>query len=80
MTRQLSERLKRDYVPKPIDQLAKVAPPKFIKSLETFGITHFVPIFWRDNVYGLYFFSPPMHVAWEEAAIMIASGAIPHFS
>jgi diguanylate cyclase (GGDEF)-like protein len=75
MTRQLSERLKRDYVPKPVDQLAKVAPTKFLQSLDTFGITHFVPIFWRDNVYGLYFFSPPVHVAWEEASVMIASAS-----
>jgi diguanylate cyclase (GGDEF)-like protein len=73
MTRQLAERLKRDYTPKPVDQLAKVAPARFIQSLESFGITHFVPIFWRDSVYGLYFFSPPVHVGREEGSAMIAS-------
>lgn len=52
---QLAERLKADFVPKRIDQLKNLLPAEFYQRLHSLHVDVYFPIFWRDNLYGLYF-------------------------
>ena len=50
----LAQFLKTDFFPRPINELKIFLSEKFIKKLEQYNIDVFFPIFWRENLYGLY--------------------------
>ncbi|MCK4632895.1 MAG: GGDEF domain-containing protein, partial [candidate division Zixibacteria bacterium] len=54
-SRKFFEELRDDFRPRPVGDLAGVVPATFIEELEAHGLDLFFPIYWRDNLYGVYF-------------------------
>lgn len=53
-SRQLAEHLCRDYLPRPIDQLKPHLPEPFCSTACGLGLDTYFPIYWQENLYGLY--------------------------
>lgn len=51
----LAESLRGSFGPEPITGLRNVLPDDYIARLRSFGLEYYFPIFWRENLYGLYF-------------------------
>ncbi len=54
-SRDFFEELRDDFRPRPIGDLSGVVPATFMEELEAHGLDLFFPIYWRDNLYGVYF-------------------------
>ena len=54
-TRALGERLRESYLPQPLESLESVVPPQIMAHLRADAFDLFFPVFWRDNLYGVYF-------------------------
>jgi diguanylate cyclase (GGDEF)-like protein len=52
--RSLGERLRESYLPQPVSALGEVIPPALMERLRAEELDLFFPVFWRDNLYGLY--------------------------
>ncbi len=52
---QLAQRLKADFLPRRFEQLKDLLPSQFNRRLNELHVDLYFPIFWRDNLYGLYF-------------------------
>ncbi len=50
-----ASRLREDFFPHPTSELAELLPNKLKESLSRFGMDIYIPIFWRENLYGVYF-------------------------
>jgi diguanylate cyclase (GGDEF)-like protein len=53
-SRQLAEHLCRDYRPRPIDELKPFLPEPFCSTACGLGLDTYFPIYWHNNLYGLY--------------------------
>ncbi len=53
-SRQLAECLCRDYRPRPIDELKPYLPEPFCSTACGLGLDTYFPIYWQQNLYGLY--------------------------
>ena len=52
--RELMQTLKADFFPREISPIKKYLPAKFVEKIDEFKIDQYFPVFWRDNLYGLY--------------------------
>jgi diguanylate cyclase (GGDEF)-like protein len=52
---QLADSLRGSFGPEPISGLRRQLPDDYVSRLESFGFEYYFPIFWRQNLYGLYF-------------------------
>ena len=62
-SQQLAERLKGDFLPRSLDDLRDVLPDSFRARVQGLGLDMFFPIFWRDNLYGIYFIKSTLETA-----------------
>ncbi|MEW5995871.1 MAG: hypothetical protein AB1744_15955, partial [Candidatus Zixiibacteriota bacterium] len=53
--RLLQERLQQGFVPGAIEQIRDLLPESFYHRLNGLNIDTYFPVFWRDNLYGVYF-------------------------
>jgi len=53
--RSLAQRLKEDFLPRDVQSLRDDLPAPFYQKLCALKVDVYFPIFWRDNLYGLYF-------------------------
>ncbi|HKK21080.1 MAG TPA: GGDEF domain-containing protein [candidate division Zixibacteria bacterium] len=51
----LATRLRADFFPHRTDELAELLPKRLQENLARFGMDIYIPIFWRENLYGVYF-------------------------
>jgi diguanylate cyclase (GGDEF)-like protein len=54
-TPELAAQLKKSFLPQAIPSLSGVLPTDIYARLVSFEIDRYFPIFWRDNLYGVYF-------------------------
>jgi diguanylate cyclase (GGDEF)-like protein len=72
-TRELMEQLKADFLPRPVDQLGSLLPERLGNRLNHFGVDMFFPIFWRENLYGVYFIRSNAEIRSPAFALLVAS-------
>ena len=71
-TDELSAFLRVDYAARKTSELAPFIAPSTSQALDKFQLNVFFPVFWRDNLYGLYFVSVPQKPRAEEALSILA--------
>jgi len=54
-SQELADFLREDFQPRPVGVLEKHLPGAFRENLNRYGLDLFFPIFWRENLYGVYF-------------------------
>ncbi len=70
---ELAGRLRADFFPHSTDKLADLLPPRLIESLRRFGLDLYIPIFWRENLYGVYFIRSTAETGSPAFLFMLAS-------
>lgn len=71
----LEELFCKNFRPQPIEILEKFLPDGFKQKLARFGIDLFFPVFWRENLYGVYFIKSTPDIKSTTFDLMIASMA-----
>ena len=51
----LGSKLQTTFMPRPLSDLSAMLPEPFTRKLESLEIDTFFPVYWRSNLYGLYF-------------------------
>lgn len=51
----LGSKLQVTFMPRPLSELAGMLPEPFVRKLQQLQIDTFFPVYWRSNLYGLYF-------------------------
>ncbi|MEA1981701.1 MAG: GGDEF domain-containing protein [candidate division Zixibacteria bacterium] len=74
-SKELDSRLRTDFLPKSIKNLQDVIPEQIFQRISDFGIDLYFPIFWRDNLYGIYFFKSKIKKQDQTFEFVIASFA-----
>lgn len=59
-SRQLVPRLQQSSLPRPVDELADLLSDSCLARLRKDSMDTFFPVFWRDNLYGIYFIKSNM--------------------
>ncbi len=72
---ELDSRLRTDFLPKSIQNLQDVIPGQIYQRISDFGIDLYFPIYWRDNLYGVYFFKSKIKKYDQAFEFVIASFA-----
>jgi diguanylate cyclase (GGDEF)-like protein len=54
-SRQLTSQLSADFLPRPVEDLKPHLPVDFYHRISEVGFDVVFPIYWRDNLYGIYF-------------------------
>ena len=70
---ELANRLREDFLPRLIAVMEGELPPRFYQNLQSHGLNLCFPIFWRDNLYGVYFIKSNLETSSESFNILIAS-------
>lgn len=70
---ELAEMLRADYLPRNMDLLRPFLPDRMLKKLKHFGFDIFFPVFWRENLYGIYFTRSSLEVRSPAFALLVAS-------
>lgn len=53
--RELADAVRADFFPRRVDVLKSVLPAPFMDTLKKHELDTFFPVFWRENLYGIYF-------------------------
>jgi diguanylate cyclase (GGDEF)-like protein len=69
----LSETLRKDFLPQPISALKPVLPTDFFQLLGRLEVDLFLPILWRENLYGLYFVRAPRQPLSPQFGVLVAA-------
>lgn len=69
---ELSAWVRQEYAPRASAEMAQFLPPITAQALQQFELETFFPVFWRDNLYGIYFISRPRHPQAAEALSVLA--------
>ena len=72
---ELEDLFRKDFQPQPIETLEPYLPGRFKQKLVKFGLDLFFPIFWRENLYGIYFIKSTPEIKSTTFDLMIASVA-----
>jgi diguanylate cyclase (GGDEF)-like protein len=70
--RQLAQRLQEDFLPRNIQHLKDDLPAPFYRKLHALKVDMYFPIFWRDNLYGLYFIHSTIETGSASFNLLIA--------
>ncbi|MBK7141086.1 MAG: GGDEF domain-containing protein [bacterium] len=71
-TPELATVLRKSFLPQELNALRGVLPKDLFERLAGFGIDLFFPIFWRDNLYGVYFLKSSPHTDNVSFGVMVA--------
>ncbi len=69
----LMKTLVSDYLPRPLEKLRPVLPKAYYEMLIRMELREFFPIFWRSNLYGIYFVRSTMETDVAAVNLLIAS-------
>lgn len=69
----LAKIIETDFLPRPVSDLDKYLPENFMPLLKKYKLELFFPIFWRDNLYGVYFISSNIETKSPAFKLMVAS-------
>ena len=69
----LSDVLRGDSLPRPVSDLALHLPASVLERLNHHGFDQFFPIFWRDNLYGIYLIKSTMATSSPSFRLLVAS-------
>lgn len=53
--KELADKLIQSYLPRSVDDIRDLIPSHLVESMIALGLTRFFPVFWRTNLYGVYF-------------------------
>jgi diguanylate cyclase (GGDEF)-like protein len=70
--RKLAQRLRSDFLPRRLEQLRELLPEAFYRRLHSLGVDTYFPIFWRDNLYGIYFIRSTIETASPTFTLLVA--------
>ncbi len=73
LSEEMARALKTQFLPQPIEQLERYLPEKFSHTLRRFGMNAYLPVLWRDNVYGIYFVRSNYEIHTPAFALLVAS-------
>lgn len=71
-TPELATILRRSFLPQRLESLATALPKDIYERFREFGIDRFFPIFWRDNLYGVYFLKSNPETSEVSFGMMVA--------
>ena len=69
----IDEILRKDYILRDITQLKSSFPSDYYEKLVQLGLDSFFPIFWRDNLYGIYFIKSSLATNERSFLTLVAS-------
>ncbi len=72
-SQQLADRLRESFLPQPIASLESVIPALAMQRLKAEELDLFFPVFWRDNLYGVYFVRTASEVSNSGFRLLVAS-------
>ncbi len=72
-TVKLANALEVDFLPRPVEILNGIFPDDFLTQLRKYNMELFFPIFWRNNLYGVYFISSNIETESLSFKLMVAS-------
>lgn len=71
----LAQKLSASFLPMKLEMLKGAVSPEYYKLLESFGVDVYFSIYWRDNLYGIYFVKSNMEVRTPAFTLLVASMA-----
>lgn len=71
-SQQLAQHLRENFLPQDIQHLKDEMPLPFYKRLCALNVDVYFPIFWRDNLYGLYFIRSTIETKSPSFSLLIA--------
>ncbi|MCK4605822.1 MAG: GGDEF domain-containing protein [candidate division Zixibacteria bacterium] len=71
----LAERLRTDYLPRNVHELDEgdIIPRETLQKLNDLGVDIYFPIFWRNNLYGVYFIRSTLETESHSFSFLVAS-------
>ena len=69
----LSKFVSEDFSPRKASLLKDLVPDKVIKQLERFNLDLFFPVFWKENLYGLYFVKTDSRSSDKSIGLLVAT-------
>lgn len=72
-SQKLADRLRESFLPQPLDSLESVIPAIALQRLKKEELNLFFPVFWRDNLYGIYFVRTSVEVSNPGFRLLVAS-------
>ncbi len=69
----LSDRVRESFHPRRLEEIAPLLPDPVQARLNQLAVDWFFPVFWRENLYGIYFVRGTNHTASAESLCMLAS-------
>lgn len=72
-TPELATRLREGFSPQPLTSLKSLLAEPVYRKLTDSGVNQFFPIFWRDNLYGVYFINSTMETTTPGFAMLVAN-------
>ena len=72
-TPELAGLLRTTFLPQPVSSIQSVLPQPLFSRLTEFQFDRFFPIFWRDNLYGVYFLKSNSKTSDVSFEVMVAS-------
>lgn len=72
-TPELADRLRESFSPQPLTSLKALLAEPVYRKLEESNVHLFFPIFWRDNLYGVYFINSTMATTTPGFVLLVAN-------
>jgi len=72
-TSELADRLRESFSPQPLSSLKPLLMEPVFRKLTDSGVNLFFPIFWRDNLYGVYFINSTIEMTTPGFAMLVAN-------
>lgn len=73
-SKELNLFLKKDFLPQPVEDLKEFFSESYLGNLKEQNLDKYFPIFWRDNLYGIYFIKST--IATETISFKVLIGAV----
>ena len=62
-----------DFLPRNINKLKSIVSEEFLLALESLGLDTYFPVYWRSNLYGVYFVSSNFETKSPSFTLLVAS-------
>ena len=72
-SRTLAVHLSQTYLPRPVKDISSLLPNPFSAHLAALGVNTYFPVFWRDNLYGVYFVKTRLAAQSHSFRLLVAS-------
>jgi diguanylate cyclase (GGDEF)-like protein len=72
-TPELVTHMHEGFTPRPLSSLANMLPESLMQLLREYQLDMYFPIFWRDNLYGIYFINSTIETSTASFGLLVAS-------